>query len=210
MRKRLEITEQEIKKFEAYLRRDEREPATIEAYLRSLRKFAAWANGRSITKELAAEWKAELTQNGYRPVSVNAMLAAINKFFSCMGREDCKVRYLKLQRRMFRRAERDLTKEEYQRLVEAAQAKGDVRLQLLLETICATGIRVSEVKYITVEAAQTGAAEIALKGKFGPFCCPTGCAESCCSTPKSKKSPPARFFSPKVVWDCPGSISGLK
>ena len=81
MKKKLELTEREIEKFEAYLRHDEREPATIEAYLRSLRKFAVWVNGRSITKELAAEWKAELTQNGYRPVSVNAMLAAINKFF---------------------------------------------------------------------------------------------------------------------------------
>ena len=81
MKKKLELTEREIEKFEAYLRHDEREPATIEAYLRSLRKFAVWVNVRSITKELAAEWKAELTQNGYRPVSVNAMLAAINKFF---------------------------------------------------------------------------------------------------------------------------------
>ena len=166
MRKKLELTEREMEKFEAYLRHDEREPATIEAYLRSLRKFAEWADGRAITKELAAEWKAELAGSGYRPVSVNAMLAAVNKFFACMGREDCKVRYLKLQRRMFRRAERDLTKEEYRRLVEAAKAKGNVRLQLLLETICATGIRVSEVRYITVEAAQEGRTTISLKGKI--------------------------------------------
>ena len=106
MKKKLELTEREIEKFEAYLRHDEREPATIEAYLRSLRKFAEWADGRAVTKDLAAEWKAELAGSGYRPVSVNAMLAAVNKFFTCMGREDCKVKYLKLQRQMFRKSER--------------------------------------------------------------------------------------------------------
>ena len=166
MKKKLELTERQMEKFEAYLRHDEREPATIEAYLRSLRKFAEWADGRTITKELAAEWKAELAGSGYRPVSVNAMLAAVNKFFACMGREDCKVKYLKLQQQMFRKSERELTKAEYLRLVQAAREKGNLRLELLLETICATGIRVGEVKYITVEAVQTGAAEIALKGKI--------------------------------------------
>ena len=124
------------------------------------------ADSRTITKELAAAWKAELLESGYCPVSVNAMLAAVNKFFACMGREDCKVKYLKLQRRMFRKPERELTKAEYLRLVQAAHEKGDLRLELLLETICATGIRVSEVKYITVEAVRSGAAEIALKGKI--------------------------------------------
>lgn len=166
MRKKMQLTRREMEKFEAYLRHDEREPATIEAYLRSLRKFAEWVDGRAVTKELAAAWKAELVESGYCPVSVNAMLAAVNKFFACMGREDCKVKYLKLQRRMFRKPERELTKAEYLRLVQAAHEKGDLRLELLLETICATGIRVSEVKYITVEAVRSGAAEIALKGKI--------------------------------------------
>ena len=166
MKKKLELSEREMEKFEAYLRHDEREPATIEAYLRSLRKFAEWADGRAVTKELAAEWKAELAGSGYRSVSINAMLAAVNKFFACMGREDCKVKYLKLQRQMFRKSERELTKGEYLRLVQAAREKGNLRLELLLETICATGIRVGEVKYITVEAVQAGAAEIALKGKI--------------------------------------------
>ena len=166
MKKKLELTERQMEKFEAYLRHDEREPATIEAYLRSLRKFAEWADGRTITKELAAEWKAELAGSGYRPVSVNAMKSAVTKYIACKGREDCKVKYLKLQRQMFRKSERELTKAEYLRLVQAAREKGNLRLELLLETICATGIRVGEVKYITVEAVQTGAAEIALKGKI--------------------------------------------
>ena len=166
MKKKLQLTEREFDQFEDYLRHDEREGSTIEAYLRSLTRFAEWADGRSVTKELAMEWKTALAESGYRPISVNAMLAAVNKFFICMGREDCKVKYLKLQRQMFRKSEKDLSKEEYQRLVQAAHEKGDLRMELILETICATGIRVGELKYITLEAVRAGVAEIALKGKI--------------------------------------------
>lgn len=169
----MEITEKELARFTGYLRREEREASTIEAYLRTARRFAAWLDGRVVTKELAAAWKAQLLEQGYRPVSVNAMLAAVNKLFVCMGREDCKVRYLKLQRQMFRKSERELTRAEYQRLLDAAQARGDIRLLLLLETLCATGIRVSELQYITVEAAHSGVAEIALKGKIRTILLPT-------------------------------------
>ena len=166
MKKKLQLTEREFDQFEDYLRHDEREESTIEAYLRSLTRFAEWADGRAVTKELAMEWKTALSESGYRPISVNAMLAAVNKFFTCMGREDWKVKYLKLQRQMFRKSEKDLSKEEYQRLVQAAHEKGDLRMELILETICATGIRVGELKYITVEAIRAGVAEIALKGKI--------------------------------------------
>ena len=166
MKKKMQLTEREFDQFEDYLRHDEREESTIEAYLRSLTRFSEWADGRAVTKELAMEWKAALAEAGYRPISVNAMLAAVNKFFTCMGREDCKVKYLKLQRQMFRKSEKDLSKEEYQRLVQAAHEKGDLRMELILETICATGIRVGELKYITVEAVRAGVAEIALKGKI--------------------------------------------
>ena len=166
MKKKLQLTEQAFDQFEDYLHHDEREESTIEAYLRSLTRFAEWADGRSVTKELAMEWKTALAESGYRPISVNAMLAAVNKFFTCMGREDCKVKYLKLQRQMFRKSEKDLSKEEYQRLVQAAREKGDLRMELILETICATGIRVGELKYITLEAVRAGVAEIALKGKI--------------------------------------------
>ena len=166
MKKKMQLTQREFDQFEDYLRHDEREESTIEAYIRSLTRFAEWADGRAVTKELAMEWKAALAEAGYRPISVNAMLAAVNKFFACMGREDCKVKYLKLQRQMFRKSEKDLSKEEYQRLVQAAHEKGDLRMELILETICATGIRVGELKYITVEAVRAGVAEIALKGKI--------------------------------------------
>ena len=173
MRKKLEITEKELARFAGYLRREEREDSTIESYMRTARRFAAWLDGRTVTKELAAAWKAQLLEQGYRPVSVNAMLAAVNKLLVCMGREDCKVRYLRLQRQMFRKSERELTRAEYQRLLDAAHARGDVRLLLLLETLCATGIRVSELQYITVEAARNGVAEIALKGKIRTILLPT-------------------------------------
>mgnify|MGYP004701908137 FL=1 len=166
MKKKMQLTQREFDQFEDCLRHDEREESTIEAYLRSLTRFAEWADGRAVTKELAMEWKTALSEAGYRPISVNAMLAAVNKFFTCMGREDCKVKYLKLQRQMFRKSEKDLSKEEYQRLVQAAHEKGDLRMELILETICATGIRVGELKYITVEAVRVGVAEIALKGKI--------------------------------------------
>ena len=166
MKKKMQLTQREFDQFEDYLRHDEREESTIEAYLRSLTRFAEWADGRAVTKELVMEWKTALSEAGYRPISVNAMLAAVNKFFTCMGREDCKVKYLKLQRQMFRKSEKDLSKEEYQRLVQAAHEKGDLRMELILETICATGIRVGELKYITVEAVRAGVAEIALKGKI--------------------------------------------
>jgi len=166
MKKKMQLAQREFNQFEDYLRHDEREESTIEAYLRSLTRFAEWADGRAVTKELAMEWKTALSEAGYRPISVNAMLAAVNKFFTCMGREDCKVKYLKLQRQMFRKSEKDLSKEEYHRLVQAAHEKGDLRMELILETICATGIRVGELKYITVEAVRAGVAEIALKGKI--------------------------------------------
>ena len=118
-----------------------------------------------MTKENAAGWKGYLTGGKYRPATVNAMLASLNQFFLFTGRQDCRVKPLRLQRRLFREEDRELEREEYDRLLQTAQQEGRERLALLLETICATGIRVSEVAYITVEAARQGQAEIFLKGK---------------------------------------------
>ena len=194
MKKKLQLTEQAFERFEDYLRHDEREESTIEAYLRSLTRFSEWAAGRAVTKELAMEWKAALAEAGYRPISVNAMLAAVNKFFTCMGREDCKVKYLKLQRQMFRKSEKDLSKEEYQRLVQAAHEKGDLRMELILETICATGIRVGELKYITVEAVRAGVAEIALKGKIRTILLPHRLCRKLQKYAKKQKNASGKIF----------------
>ena len=152
--------------FAAHLRRAERSSGTVENYLRHVRAFAAWLGGRPVTGAAAADWKASLVSQGYRPSTVNTMLVGLNGFFQFMGWEGCKVRALRLQRRLFREDSRELTRAEYDRLTAAAHALGRERLALLMEAICATGIRVSEVRYLTVEAAERGRAEIALKGKI--------------------------------------------
>ena len=149
-----------------YLATEERSPGTIEKYLRDVRAFARWLDGAPVTKELATRWKEHLRSQGYAPATINSMLAAINGLFHFLGWDECRVKFLKVQRRLFRDAGRELTRPEYDRLLETARARDQERLALLMETICATGIRVSEVRYITVEAARRGRTEISLKGKI--------------------------------------------
>ena len=160
------ISATEIAAFARRLQDEERESGTIEKYLRTIRAFSTWLGGSLASKETAARWKEHLQATGCQPCTVNSMLSGLNKFFVFMGWDDCRVKYLKVQRRLFRSTERELTKAEYLRLLETAQNLGKTRLALLMETICATGIRVSEVKYITVEAVRSGRADIALKGKI--------------------------------------------
>ncbi len=159
------LTPEQITAYGLWLRREERAPGTMEKYLRDVRTFAAWAEERPITQELAAEWKGRLLATGHVPSTVNSMLAALNSLFRFLG-WDIRVKFLKIQRRLFRDQSRELTREEYDLLVSTARAGGKERLALLMETICATGVRVSEVKYLTVEAARSGRTEIALKGKI--------------------------------------------
>ena len=160
------LTAAQIARYARALRTEERAPATIEKYLRDVRSFAAWLEGRPVSKELVARWKEGLLGSGLAPATVNAKLSALNGLFRFLGWEDCRVRFLKLQRRAFRDPARDLTREEYGRLLETANRQGRGRLALLLETICAAGLRVSEVRCITAEAVQAGRAEIRLKGKI--------------------------------------------
>ena len=152
--------------FKQQLRSEEREQSTIEKYMRELKLLGAWLVERPVTAEIVSGWKNYLRTAGYKPETVNGKLSAVNKFLSCMGWGECCVKYLKIQRRLFRSTGRELTKDEYTRLVETAQSLGKTRLALLIETICATGIRVSEVKYITAEALRAGRADISLKGKI--------------------------------------------
>ena len=164
--------------YREYMRREEYTEGTIQKYLRDIRSFAAWKteceNGEHtlsagnvvVDKEAAARWKAYLVEEGYAPVTVNAMLSSLNSFFSVQGWEECKVKFLKIQRRTFRDQDRELTRAEYKKLLECAGKLDNPRLAILLETICGTGIRVSEVKYITVEAVRKRRADISLKGKI--------------------------------------------
>lgn len=160
------ITLEKITEYKEYLHTAERAPGTIDKYLRDVRRFAEWLNGRSVTKELTFLWKEYLIEQGYVPATINAMLASVHGFFHYAGWENCNVRFLRVQRQMFREQRKELTKEEYNRLVTTAYAQKKERLALLIETICATGIRVSEVQYVTVEAIRQRKAEISLKGKI--------------------------------------------
>ncbi len=160
------LTAEQFDAYSCWLRKSERSPATIEKYLRDVRAFAHWLNGKPVTKEMVTGWKEYLQSEHRAPASVNAALSALNGMFCFLGWEDCRVKFLKIQRRLFRDQTKELTCADYNRLVATARNLGRERLALVMETICATGIRVSEVRYITVEAARQGRAEIALKGKI--------------------------------------------
>jgi len=160
------ITTAQLAAFRRYLVEDEREPATIEKYLRDVQGFVEWVGEQSVCKEAVSKWKEHLQKTGHQPVTINGKLSALNKFFTFLGWTDCRVKYLKIQRRMFRNTEKELSKDEYIQLIDTARGLGRERLALLMETICATGIRVSEVQYITVEAIQAGRTDISLKGKI--------------------------------------------
>ncbi len=137
------ITEKMIEMFQGHLRKEEKSRATQEKYVRDVRAFSAYAAGRDVTKELAAAYKKKLHSDGYAPSSINSMLASLNSLFSYAGWTDCRVKSIKFQRQIYCPEEKELTKEEYRQLVDAAKGQGKERLSLLLQTICSTGIRVT-------------------------------------------------------------------
>ena len=167
------LTSEKIQAYDHWLRHEERASGTIEKYLRDIRAFAACLDGKAVTRETVAEWKEDLLSRHYAPSSINATLAALNGLFHFLGWDDCRTRFLKVQRRMFRDSSRELTRSDYDALIATARGRGQERLALLMETICATGIRVSEVRYITVEAVRQGQTEIALKGKIRTIILPS-------------------------------------
>ena len=160
------LTDEKITAYANYLSTQERSSGTIEKYTRDTRAFANWLGEREVTKDMAADWKSELLKHGYAPVTVNGMLSSLNGLFKYLGWNDCCVKFLRIQRKLFRDPCRELTRQEYEHLLSTARKLGKKRLALVMQTICATGIRVSEVKYITVEAVRQGKAEIYLKGKI--------------------------------------------
>ncbi len=160
------LTSAHIHEYEKFLRAEERAAATVEKYMRDVRFFFAWLEGRPVTKELTAQWKMQLLTRGMSPATVNAKLSAVNGLFHLLGWDECRVRFLKIQRRTFRDSSRELTRAEYDRLVQTARRMDREWLALVMETICAAGIRVSEIGFITVEAASAGRARVSLKGKI--------------------------------------------
>lgn len=165
MRQRI-ITEKMIERFKEHLKKEEKSKATLEKYIRDIKAFSIYVAGRSVTKELVIAYKEKLHSDGYVPRSINSMLASINSLFSYAGWMDCRVKSIKLQRQIYCPEEKELTKEEYVRLVNTAERLGKERLSLLLQTICSTGIRISELKFITVEALHRGEARVSCKGKI--------------------------------------------
>lgn len=159
------LTSEAIDRYKKYLREEEKSENTIEKYLRDVRAFAVYLNGVEVTKGTVIAYKGKLLSENYTVRSVNSMLASLNSLFVFLGWEDCKVKSIKFQRQIYCPEEKELTKAEYMRLVRTAKQKGNERLNLILQTICGTGIRVSELQYITVEALKNGKAVVSLKGK---------------------------------------------
>ena len=160
------ITSDLLNQFTKYLKNEERENSTIAKYLHDVQSFTNWLQNREISKENLTAYKEYLIVKQYKPKTVNGIFSAINKFLVFVGMGELKVKYLRIQRQLFRNSNRELTQAEYMKLLNKAQELGKERLSLLMQTICATGIRVSELKYITVEALKAGKAEISLKGKI--------------------------------------------
>ena len=158
------LTKKEIERFRNYLREEEKSENTLEKYIRDVTAFSAFCNG-AITKDTVIAYKQSLIDGGYAVRSINSMLASINSLFSFLGWYELRVKSLKVQQQVFCPEEKELTKAEYERLCHTAERKQNERLCLILQTICGTGIRVSELHFITVEAVRKGEATVSLKGK---------------------------------------------
>lgn len=158
------ITQKLLREFQHHLYLEEKESGTISTYLTAVRQFAEWCGRRVLTKELVLQYKSYLVEH-YQPGTVNTKLGPINLFLRYCGCEDCCVKRLRIQRQLCYPQERELYYAEYVRLVRTAEENGDARLALILQTLCATGIRVSELKFITVEAARRTRAAVTNKGK---------------------------------------------
>ena len=154
----------QILKFKKHLIEEEKSKATLEKYVRDIEAFHAWIGEKDLDKSCVLSYKAYLCEK-YATASVNSMLSSINSFFTYLEWYELRVKTIKVQKQIFTSNEKELTKNEYERLLTAAKSKSNQRLYLLMQTICSTGIRVSELRFITVEAINRGRAEINCKGK---------------------------------------------
>ena len=163
------ITNEQIRSFALHLHEDEKSEATVEKYIRDVSAFSSFLRERELTKQEVMEYKKQISEN-YAPASVNSMLVSINSFLDFIGFHDFRVKLLKIQRQMFVSEKKELTAVEYRRLLKAAQG---TRLALVIQTICETGIRVSELEFITVEAVECGRAVVDCKNKTRVILIPT-------------------------------------
>ena len=158
------LKNEDLQIFYNHLVLEEKSTATVEKYLRDVRAFLAFAGQRNVTKELVVSYKSELIEKGYAVRSVNSMLASLNSLFGFLGWSDCRVKTLRTQHQTYCAEEKELTKAEYMRLLQAAERRP--QLQMIMETICGTGIRVSELRYFTVEAVRHGEITVRCKSKI--------------------------------------------
>ena len=159
------LSEAIIQKFNAHLLEEERSAVTIEKYNRDIAALQRYAEGQEISKELVIAYKKHLIESNYAERSINSMLAAINSLFQFLEWYDCRVKAIKLSPEIYRPDEKELTQKEYVRLVNTAMRQGKEKLAVILQTICGTGIRISELQFITVEAVKRGEAKVHCKGK---------------------------------------------
>lgn len=157
------LTENHLQSFEQHLYSEEKSAATIGKYLRDVRAFFAYTGTQAITKEIVLAFKNRLVEENYAVGSINTMLASLNSLFNFLGWQDCKVRNIRQQRQTYCAEDKELSKDEYMRLLKAAE--NQPQLCLIMKTICGTGIRVSELQYFTVEAVRRGEVTIRCKGK---------------------------------------------
>lgn len=156
------ITKEQLMTYEAYLESEERSAATVEKYVRNAGRFIIWLGERELSKELVVEYKATLEG---AVATVNGVISAVNSLLAFLGKSECRVKQLRVQRQTYRSEDKELTKEELHRLIRTAEGMGDYRLARAIETIAATGIRVSELRYFTVEALREREVVITNKGK---------------------------------------------
>ena len=159
------ITQDLIENFENYLINEEKTSATLEKYIRDIKAFFEWISGTEIDKQKVLNYK-EYLIGKFAPTSVNSVLSSLNSFFEFNNWYELKVKMLKIQKQIFAQNDKELSKTEYERLLDAAKAKSNQRLYLLMQTICSSGIRVSELQYVTVEAIKLRKATINCKGKM--------------------------------------------
>ena len=201
------ITAEHITAYGCYLKQEERAPATIQKYVHDLTALRDYLDRAPVTKAALIEWKHHLTAS-HAPATVNSMLAAANGFFSFMAWRGLTVKLLKIQKSPFCDESRELTRAEYARLVRAAERLENERLSLVIQTICATGIRVSELRFITVEAVRSGRAEVTNKGKRRAVFLPDKLRRLLQKYIKAQKRPPGRYSPPGRISRWTDRISG--
>lgn len=173
--KSVTLTQDSLRQFREHLIREEKGEATIEKYLRDTAAFSGFAGGRALSKELVIDYKHHLVSRGYAVRSVNSMLASVNSLLNFLGLGECRAKSMRMQRQTYRPEEKELGKDEYLRLLQAA--RGDQRLTLVMQTICGTGIRVSELRWFTLEAVRQGEINVNCKGKIRTILLPKALAE---------------------------------